>query len=394
MRVLVTTSTYPLSNHEYWGNFIADLNERLEKKGITTITLAPKCPQGTRSSKKRIKIEEFNFFIPHRFETLGCPPGLEHNSRSVIGKIQLPFYIISFFFHLLKAVFRYKPKLIHANWAIPSGFISYIVGKLTKTPVVVTVHGAEVYQSGIRLGVIKKVLEGVDHVVVVSPHIRRCLNLFAKPKFLSMIPNAVNVQDIINFTNEVNIAAVKQRLGISADCKVVFTIRRLVPEKRVQDLIDAAYIVIKNNNDVAFVIAGDGPELSNLTERACNLGIEDYCRFPGAITEKEKLQLLGAADICVQTSIQEGLSLALLEFMAAGTIVITSAAAGQSDTVQHQVTGLLYKAKDVIELARLLEESLSNRNFDAMRKKAVDYVLKNHSSEAHTKRYIKVYQSC
>ena len=140
------------------------------------------------------------------------------------------------------------------------------------------------------------------------------------------------------------------------------------------------------------MIAGDGPEFSNLVNRAQRLGIESNCRFLGAISEKEKLQLLASADISVQTSVQEGLSLALLEFMAAGTLVITSAAAGQSDTVQHEKTGFLYKAADVIALARLLEKSLSVQNFDSIRKNAVEYVLENHSSEAHTNRYIRVYK--
>jgi glycosyltransferase involved in cell wall biosynthesis len=121
------------------------------------------------------------------------------------------------------------------------------------------------------------------------------------------------------------------------------------------------------------------------------LKIESKVRFPGAITEEEKLELYSIADVFVHTSVQEGLSLALLEAMAAETIVVATAAAGQSDTIKHGITGLLFKPADVQSLAQQTEYALSDPELQSIPKKAADYVVEDHSSEGHTRGYVMVY---
>ena len=119
--------------------------------------------------------------------------------------------------------------------------------------------------------------------------------------------------------------------------------------------------------------------------------IEKHFRFPGAVTEEEKLELLAIADICVQTSVQEGLSLALLEFMAAGTIVISTSAAGQSETIKHGETGFLFPPANITALSELLYNALSEHDLRFMRENAANYVFKRHKVEDHTQKYLAIY---
>jgi glycosyltransferase involved in cell wall biosynthesis len=329
--------------------------------------------------------------LPRRYQLLGCPPGLEPNSRTLFGKIQLPLYIFSFFIHLLIATIKFKPKLIHANWAIPAGLVSWFVGKLTKTPVIVTVHGADAHQRGFMKSLIRFVLERMNHVVVVSNYIKRLVLTFSKPKQMSVVENVVDLSGITKVKQQVNNGEARKKLRIKDEDKVVMTVRRLVPEKRVQDLVEAAELVLKHEKGVIFIIGGAGPELANLKRIASDLGIKDNFRFLGPITEREKLELLSIADICVQTSVQEGLSLALLEFMASGTVVISTSAAGQSEIIKHGVTGFLFPPADIEKLSELLLHSLTSGQLDDMKRQASEFVFKRFPVEKHTQGYLKVY---
>lgn len=390
LRVLVTTSTYPYTGHEYWGNFVEDLNTRMEEQGVAIGTVVPKCRCTKRIQKNRLGTTEFSYFLPKQMQTLGCPPGLEHNSRSLHGKMQLPFYLIAFTLNLFAATIRRKPHLIHASWAIPSGLVSWIVGKITHTPVLVTVYGADVYQKGLRKLVIKFVLERVDHVVVVSHHAKRLLHQFAKPKKLTVIPNAIDVNEVVSTKKRINPSEIKKRMNIDPRDIVVLTVRRLVVEKRIADLVEAAAKVLLQEHNVTFAIGGSGPELDNLQKLAEDLKIQNKIKFLGAITEEEKIELLSIADICVQPSVQEGLSLALLEFMASGATVIASTTAGQSDIIKHNENGLLFNATDTDALAEMIIECIRNKNSN-LGERARKLVLEKYSLDIHTARYKKVY---
>ncbi|MFW9789106.1 MAG: glycosyltransferase [Candidatus Thorarchaeota archaeon] len=390
MRVLVTTSTFPYVGHEYWGNFVESLNTRMEEQSVAIGTVVPRCRCIKRVQKNRLGTIEFGYFWPKQIQTLGCPPGLEHNSRTTQGKIQLPFYLLAFTLSLLVATLRRRPHMIHANWAIPSGLVSWIVGKITSTPVLVTVHGADVYQKGLRKIIIRFVLERVDHVVVVSNHVERLLLQFARPQKLTVIPNAIDVQEVISTKKRINPSEVKKRMNIKPSDVVVLTVRRLVIEKRIVDLVKAAAKVLSKLDNVTFVIGGSGPELENLQNLARDLNIENKVKFFGALTEAEKLELLSIADICVQTSVQEGLSLALLEFMASGAPVIASAAAGQSDMIKHDENGLLFPATDTDALAELIIHCIKKGKSE-LGEAARKLVVEHHSFEVHTEQYKRVY---
>jgi hypothetical protein len=59
--------------------------------------------------------------------------------------IQVPFFLVSQFIACYKLVKQLKPALIHAHWVFPQGTIASIIGKLTKTPVVITAHGGDAF---------------------------------------------------------------------------------------------------------------------------------------------------------------------------------------------------------------------------------------------------------
>jgi len=91
--------------------------------------------------------------------------------------------------------------------------------------------------------------------------------------------------------------------------------------------------VLKQRNNVHFLIIGDGELTDDCKKLVNQLGIQDYFTFPGFI---EDLKLIyGSVDIVCLTSINEGTPVSLLEAMASQKIVIATPVGGVPDFVKN-----------------------------------------------------------
>ena len=129
----------------------------------------------------------------------------------------------------------------------------------------------------------------------------------------------------------------------------VVVVANLRPEKGHDVLIDAAGDVLTRFPDARFEFVGDGPERDRLVARARGRGVLGALTFAGH-TDQVGVRL-GESDVFVLPSRSEALPNALLEAMAAGLPVISSAIGGTTEVVDDQRTGLLVPAGDARALA-------------------------------------------
>ncbi|HWZ89082.1 MAG TPA: glycosyltransferase [Polyangiaceae bacterium] len=134
----------------------------------------------------------------------------------------------------------------------------------------------------------------------------------------------------------------RAELGIPESAWVVGTVGRLSPEKDQALLVDAMAPLLDAQRQL--VIVGDGPEREPLSLRVAATWRAQYVHMTGARADAENL--LAAFDAFALTSRSEGLPLALLEAMAMGLPVVSTAVGGVPDLVQHGVTGFLVEARD------------------------------------------------
>jgi glycosyltransferase involved in cell wall biosynthesis len=115
---------------------------------------------------------------------------------------------------------------------------------------------------------------------------------------------------------------------------------RLAPDKGLEYLITAATLLLRTERRFRIVIAGDGPERARLEELTRNLGVADRVNFLGF--REDISDLLAACDLVVLPSLREGLSIALLEAMAAGKpIVATSIGSHRELACQAEIARLV-----------------------------------------------------
>lgn len=126
--------------------------------------------------------------------------------------------------------------------------------------------------------------------------------------------------------------------GIGPDETVITYIARLVESKNPFLFFEVAADVIAVRPDCRFVLIGNGPEATALES------IGKAVPENGLMLLKDVADVhaaLGASDIFLSTSEYEGFGIAVLEAMAAGLPIVTTAAGGVSDLVDPARTGMI-----------------------------------------------------
>ncbi|MCM5680333.1 glycosyltransferase [Schlegelella sp. S2-27] len=244
---------------------------------------------------------------------------------------------------------RREYSVIHAHIAGNMAAVSCLMGRLLGKTVVVKLTGMTEMLGGILdprpswLNRLKRLaLRGADHYQATSSRIGRMLveSGFDAGK-VRLIPNAV---DTDRFASVERDAAVRRELCGERPLIGVY-VGRLVPEKGLELLLDGWARVFRERSDAALILVGDGVLRDALVQRAQGLGIADQVHFTGPSDAVEGY--LALADFGVLTSLSEGLSNTLLEYMAAGLPVVGSRVSGTEDFVRPGETGWLFEPGDV-----------------------------------------------
>ena len=248
-----------------------------------------------------------------------------------------------------------RPSVFHAHlsWPLAAkyGLVSAV---LARVPVVVaTVQLFPEFRLDRSNAVQARLLaRSVDRYIAVSHDIaKRLVQTFHLPtQKIEVIHNAVQSE---RFRHPVD-PRLREQLTGGTELRVCFTAARLDAQKGLDVLLQAATQV----SGARFVLAGEGPERSRLEQRVATLGLGDRVQFLGH--RNDIPELFAACDVFVLPSLYEGSSLAVLEAMAAGRPIVTSAIGGTDELIVHDASGLLVPPGDADALALALQRVLAD----------------------------------
>ncbi len=241
-----------------------------------------------------------------------------------------------------KAARRHEASVIHCHHYSP-----FVYGCLARVwhpgyRVIFTEHGR--LDDGLpspKRRIANRVLKRLPHeVFAVSEHLRQ--HLIAEGFSGAGVKVIYNGVDVGRAPDAASRARSRAMLGICDDALVVGTIARLDPVKDLGTLIRATAVVARDLRMVLIVI-GSGPERSRLQQLAMESGIASQVRFLGH--RDDARDLLAGCDLYVNSSISEGISLTILEAMAAGLPVVATAVGGTPEIVDT-ACGRLVPARD------------------------------------------------
>jgi len=138
-------------------------------------------------------------------------------------------------------------------------------------------------------------------------------------------------------------------LGVSAEARIVGSVGRLVEQKGLHWLLEAAPAILRACPDTHFAFIGEGHLLAELQAQADALGIRDRTHWLGFRPGAQAL--MAGMDVLALPSRFEGLPLAVLEAMSVETPVVAHDVDGVGEAVRDGREGLLVPLGDTRALA-------------------------------------------
>ena len=144
----------------------------------------------------------------------------------------------------------------------------------------------------------------------------------------------------------------KDKEGITSEDIVIVHVANLRPVKGHKYLLKALAEIVREFPHVKLVLIGEGELKSSLQDLADTLGMREHVLFLGK--RQDISPFLNRADICVMPSLSEGMSNAILEYMAAGKPVVATNAGGNPELIQNGYNGFLVEKENTEELKEAL----------------------------------------
>jgi glycosyltransferase involved in cell wall biosynthesis len=349
--ICFVTNAYPDFNFSGRGMFVKQMALLLKESGYRISVVTPKVYKKSRFVEKQdgIKIYRFPFFSGNR-------PLIEYKK---IPYFKMVFYYLTGFFLTIYVVFRHRCHLIHAHWAIPTGLIGVFAGSILRTPLIVTIHGSDFRIGTMKTSILQKVFLYVcrraRHIMCVSEvHKRGIEKLGIGREKISVSPMGVDEAFLESFINrEVN--QINQWITILSN-------RQLQPIYNISLLIRAIPMVLKEEPNAKFIIAGIGSERENLERQVKELGISSSIQFLGWVNHEEMPKFLSQADIYISTSLDDGTSVSLLEAMASGAFPVVTDIPSNREWISDGENGFLVPLSEERILAQKIVEAIRNQD--------------------------------
>jgi L-malate glycosyltransferase len=184
---------------------------------------------------------------------------------------------------------------------------------------------------------------------------------------------------------------VRTRLGLAEDSLLAVTVGALVPHKDHATLLHSARRLTERFPTLHWVIAGDGELLPVLEWLRDQLGLGDRVHFLGRIPEPEGL--IAEADVFVMSSREEGLGTSVLDAMACGIPVASTAAGGLGEMLGGGA-GLLVPAANPEALANAVGRILGDPSLGSALADRATQTVRHFTAERMAGEVLTVYRSC
>jgi glycosyltransferase involved in cell wall biosynthesis len=350
--VLLITNAYPDFDTSYRGIFIKKMATLLQKEGYEIAVVTPKIYKKSQYFENQDGIRVYRF---HLFS--GNKPLIEYEK---VPYLRMILYYFTGFFLTIYVAIKTSCKVIHVHWAIPTGVIGAVVNSLWRKYLIVTIHGSDLRLAMERQGLLRRlfvfVCKRANHLSCVSEIQKKEMEgIGFREKDITVIPMGVD-QEFIEARKRRNDKPKNQSFTILSN-------RNLLPIYNLSLLIQSIPLVLKEEPQTRFLIAGNGLEREKLEKEAKELNVEKSVQFLGSVPHEAMPDLLTKADIYVSTSLYDGTSVSLLEAMAAGAFPVVTDIPSNREWIRDGENGFLVPVND--------EQYLANKIIDAIRDKGL-----------------------
>lgn len=360
--VVMVTTSYPRFPGDGVGTFMEPIATSIAARGHEVHVVAPWHPRITRAASEKGVQYHFFKYAPHpSLNVFGYAEAMRADVRVRRAAFLAAPLAIAAGWRAARQVARdHHAMIMHGHWVVPGGAIA--LAAAGKLPLVISLHGSDVFVAE-KLApariVAQRVFRRAAAVTACSQDLaERAVMLGADAARVEVVPYGV---DVTRFRPDSTARSrLRGRLGLSEDTVLVVAAGRLVRKKGFEYLIDAMARVSGSANVVAALV-GDGDLRDELRTRVETAGVAKRVHLLGNQPQDEVAGWLAAADIVVVPSVKDdsgnvdGLPNLVLEALASGTPLVTTAAGGIGSVVRPEVTALVVAERDAAALAETIE---------------------------------------
>jgi len=266
----------------------------------------------------------------------------------------------------MRAAFRQlRPVVVHTHQS-KAGIIGRLAARLARVPVIV--HGVHIVPFA-SVGLVQRMVYvtaeralagSTDAFINVSEGTRKLYlqHAVGRPEQHFVAHSGF---DIERFQQASPPPDWRDLCGLNAQENkppVVLMLAALEQRKRHIPFLECMHWIIQRVPNVKVLLAGEGPMRGAIEDAIGRLGLQNNVRLLGYNAFPERL--IALADLVVLTSLREGLPRVIVQSLAGGTPVVTTALPGVEELVEDGVNGLITPAEDLSHTAEAMADLLSD----------------------------------
>lgn len=286
---------------------------------------------------------------------------LRKKIKTIFKVIVELFIRIKIFIAITSTIHEHRIELVVLNNDIHYHVPGMLAAKFCRKPIICRKAG--IGNSG---RIARLLIRFVDLVFAISKATEQdALTQGAKPDQLIQMYEGICLLDYEPDKFNTNKLKIRKKLNIAADATVIGSVSRLTATKGQAELLQAASLLLKEHNNLFFLIVGDDghpshPYFKILEKQVKDFGLEHYVKLVGWYENIP--EILSIMDIFVQNpNYPEGLGIANLEAMAMAKPTVVTNMGGLNESTVHEETGIILQSGDPVELAAAINRLVENR---------------------------------
>lgn len=353
--VVMVTTSYPRFPGDSVGTFMEPIAHSVAALGHAVHIVAPWHPLVVRAREEGgVRFHFYRYAPVPALNVFGYAAAMRADvSLRGAAYLAAPLALVAGWRAARTIARRHRATVMHGHWVVPGGVTAALAAP--DVPLVVSLHGSDVYVAetfGPARFAARRTFRRAGFVTACSGDLAtRAIALGADPARIETVPYGVDVE---RFRPDPEVRrARRQELGVGDSVPLCVAAGRLVRKKGFEYLIGALASV----PGAVLAIAGDGTLHDELRERARAAGVLERVRFLGNQTQDRVGQYFASADMACVPSVRDdsgnvdGLPNVVLEALASGTPVITTAAGGIGAVVEDSRTAIVVPERDSTAIA-------------------------------------------
>jgi glycosyltransferase involved in cell wall biosynthesis len=258
-----------------------------------------------------------------------------------------------------KAVKSFKPDVLNVHYVMPTGLAALYSQKALKVPTVITYNGRDVPGPGVPM--LWKywhqlVGKNCEDMTFVSKYCRDVI-YGADSKVGHIIYNGVNESIEVPKSKR---TALRNKLKLNHDSKIIFSLQRLDYLKRTDTIIECMPKILSAEKNVRLIVGGTGPDLPRLKKLAIKLNLNQAVIFVEFIPSSQLPLFFSLADLFVFHSTYETFGLVLAEAMNYKKAVVSVDNTAIKEVVDNDKNGILVPTLSPSSLSKAVLHLLKN----------------------------------